>query len=334
MSFKNLHIGIFGRMNTGKSSLINMLTDQEISIVSENKGTTTDPVKKALEIMDIGAVTLIDTAGIDDLSEIGLLKVKSSYEIINRVDCAILLITENKFDEYEIMLISRFKSNDIPFIIVHNKNDLSGIAENTRDSIRLQTNAEVIDLNTYEPSDKQRLISALKNIIPESIYQQKGLLTDLVRAKDVVLLIISIDNGAPEGRLILPQNQTIREAIDRDCIVITVKDSEIDDFLKLGIEPSLAITDSQLFSIVIKKLPKTIPLTSFSILFAHQKGDFSAYLNGTHYISKLKDYDNILILESCTHHISCDDIGRVKIPTLLSNFTGKKLNFTIISGLS
>lgn len=334
MRFNNLNIGIFGRMNTGKSSLINMLTDQEISIVSESSGTTTDPVIKTVEIKDIGPVTLIDTAGIDDLSDIGILKVNKSREIIKRVDCAILLITENQFDQYEVELINQFEDNETPFIIVHNKNDLKKITEITLTSIRSCTNAIVIDISTYQPGDKEQLTSVLKKIIPESAYNQKGLLEDLVKSKEIVLLIVTIDKGAPEGRLILPQNQTIREAIDRECIVITVKDSELDNFLKLGITPSLAITDSQLFKTVVKKLSVSIPLTSFSILFARQKGSFSTYLEGAHQIPKLQNDDNILILESCSHHTSCDDIGRVKIPALLQKHTGKSLNFSVVSGLS
>lgn len=321
-------------MNTGKSSLINMLTDQEISIVSESSGTTTDPVIKTVEIKDIGPVTLIDTAGIDDLSDIGILKVNKSREIIKRVDCAILLITENQFDQYEVELINQFEDNETPFIIVHNKNDLKKITEITLTSIRSCTNAIVIDISTYQPGDKEQLTSVLKKIIPESAYNQKGLLEDLVKSKEIVLLIVTIDKGAPEGRLILPQNQTIREAIDRECIVITVKDSELDNFLKLGITPSLVITDSQLFKTVVKKLSVSIPLTSFSILFARQKGSFSTYLEGAHQIPKLQNDDNILILESCSHHTSCDDIGRVKIPALLQKHTGKSLNFSVVSGLS
>lgn len=321
-------------MNTGKSSLINLLTDQEISIVSESSGTTTDPVIKTVEIKDIGPVKLIDTAGIDDLSDIGILKVNKSREIIKKVDCAILLITENQFDQYEVELINQFEDNETPFIIVHNKNDLKKITEITLTSIRSCTNAIVIDISTYQPGDKEQLTSVLKKIIPESAYNQKGLLEDLVKSKEIVLLIVTIDKGAPEGRLILPQNQTIREAIDRECIVITVKDSELDNFLELGITPSLVITDSQLFKTVVKKLPVSIPLTSFSILFARQKGSFSTYLEGAHQIPKLQNDDNILILESCSHHTSCDDIGRVKIPALLQKHTGKSLNFSVVSGLS
>ncbi len=334
MSVINLHIGIFGRVNTGKSSLINMLTGQDISIVSNIKGTTTDPVKKTVEVFGLGPATIIDTAGIDDLSEIGLKKIKKSLEVILRVDCAILLISGNQFGDYEVRLINQLVEYKVPYLIVHNKNDVTKIAEITKKTIRLHSKAEIIDISTYEPSDKQRLVSALKRIIPKTIYQQKTLLGDLVKPKDIVLLIVAFDSEAPEGRMILPQNQTIRDVLDNDCMVIILKESELVDFMKLDIIPSLVIADSQLFNSVTKIVPESIPLTSFSILFARLKGDFAAYLNGTLCISSLKGGDNILILESCTHHTSCDDIGSKKIPKLLQEFTDKKLNFEVVAGLS
>ncbi|MDD2930531.1 MAG: [FeFe] hydrogenase H-cluster maturation GTPase HydF [Fermentimonas sp.] len=334
MSVNNLHIGIFGRTNTGKSSLINMLTGQDISIVSSRHGTTTDPVNKTVEILDIGPATLIDTAGIDDLGEIGHKKIIKSLEVIKRVDSAILLIAGNQFGDYEVRLIDQFKELDVPYLIVHNKNDISKIAAITKNAIKWHTNADIIDISTYEPTDKDLLIGALKKILPQTVYQNNTLIGDLVKPKDFVLVIIKIDSSAPEGRLIYPQNQTIRDAIDNHCVVIVVKVEELDDFLKTGITPALAITDSQIFDSVVKKLPESIPLTSFSILFARLKGDFTAYMRGTTCISNLKDDDKVLILESCTHQTACDDIGRVKLPNLIQDFTGKKLNFTIVSGLS
>ncbi len=334
MSMSNLHIGIFGRINTGKSSLINMLTGQDIAIVSNRMGTTTDPVKKSVEITGVGPATLIDTAGIDDLSEIGYKKIKRSNEVIRKVDCAILLIAGNQFGDYEVRLINQFNEFDVPYIIVHNKNDISKIAAITRNTIRWHTSADIIDISTYEPVDKKRLITALKRIIPETVYQHRTLIGDLVNPKDVVLLIVGIDQGAPEGRLILPQNQTIRDIIDNQCIAIVIKEDELDDFLKLDITPALTITDSRLFKLVTEKLPESYPLTSFSILFSRLKGDFVNFLRGTPYISKLKENDKVLILESCTHQSSCDDIGKVKIPKLIQEFTGKKLNFKNVSGLS
>jgi len=334
MNNDQLHIGIFGRRNTGKSSLINMLTGQEISIVSHQPGTTTDPVKKSVEIIDVGPAILIDTAGIDDLGEIGAKRIKKSKEVISRVDCAILLIAGNQFGDYEVGLIGQFVKQEVPYLIVHNKNDIDKMASITLSTIRQHSRAEIIDFNTYKSSNKDKLISTLKRIIPETVYQKTSLIGDLIKPKDIVLLITPIDSEAPEGRMILPQNQTIRDTLENHCITIVVRETELSDFLKLGITPALAITDSQAFGYVAETLPESIPLTSFSILFARMKGDFTHYKEGTLHISQLKDGDNVLILESCTHQTSCDDIGRVKIPELLRQHTGRELRFTIVAGLS
>ncbi len=334
MSVNRLHIGIFGRVNTGKSSLINMITGQEISLVSRFPGTTTDPVKKTVEITDIGPAILIDTAGMDDLGEIGSMKIQRSKEVIRRVDCAILLISGNQFGDYEVRLIEQFNKNEVPYLIAHNKSDIDKIAAITKTAIKQYSDAEIIDFSTTLPADKERLIGALKRIVPETAFLKSSLIGDLVKPKDVVLLITPIDEAAPEGRLILPQNQTLRDALDNHCVVIVIKETELADFSRLRIRPTLAITDSSAFGIVAKRLPQDIPLTSFSILFARLKGDFEAYLAGTPRISQLEEDDHVLILESCTHQVSCNDIGRVKIPTLLQKFTGKKLRFTVVSGLT
>ena len=334
MSVNNLHIGIFGRRNTGKSSLINMITGQDISIVSGIPGTTTDPVKKSVEIFDIGPAILIDTAGIDDLGEIGSKKIQKSQEVIRRVDCAILLIAGNQFGDYEVRLIEQFQTNEVPYLIAHNKSDIDKIAAITRSTIRQYSRAEIIDFSTINPADKERLISALKQIVPETVFQKSSLIGDLVKPGDVVLLITPIDTEAPEGRLILPQNQTIRDALDNKCITVVVTEDELANFLKLGITPALAITDSSVFGTVAEMLPEEIPLTSFSILFARLKGNFDLFMEGTPHIAKLQEGDSVLILESCTHQTSCDDIGRVKIPKLLQQFTSKGLHFTVVSGLS
>lgn len=334
MRESNLHIGIFGRRNTGKSSLINMITGQDISIVSDFPGTTTDPVKKSVEIFDIGPAILIDTAGIDDLGEIGIKKIQRSQEVIQRVDCAILLIAGNQFGDYEVRLIEQFKKQEVPYLIAHNKNDIDKIAAITKTAIKNHSNAEIIDFSTTNPADKNRMIDALKRIVPKTAFLKCSLIGDLVKPKDVILLITPIDSEAPEGRLILPQNQTIRDALDNHCITAIVKESELSDFLEIGITPALVITDSSAFRAVAEKIPETIPLTSFSILFARLKGNFQAFAKGTPCISALEDGNSVLILESCTHQTSCDDIGRVKIPKLLEQFTGKKLNFSVVTGIS
>ena len=327
-------IGIFGRRNSGKSSLINLLTGQDIAIVSDKPGTTTDPVSKSVEIFGIGPVILIDTAGIDDAGELGEKRIKKSLEVIKKVDCAILLISENLFTDFEQNLINQFNEFEIPYLIVHNKSDISSLNKDTIAEIRKYSSSDILDFSTVNDEKKEELISLIKETIPTTSYQKPSLLGDLVKPKDVVLLITPIDSEAPDGRMILPQNMAIRDVLDNDCITVVVKETELLDFLKLGIRPVLAVTDSQAFEYVSKHIPENIPLTSFSIVFARLKGDFEKYLKGTPHISQLNDGDRVLILESCTHQVSCDDIGRIKIPKLLQQFTGKQLHFDFVSGLS
>ena len=331
---RGAYIGIFGRRNSGKSSLINLLTGQDIAIVSDKPGTTTDPVSKSVEIFGIGPVILIDTAGIDDTGELGEKRIKKSKEAVKKVDCAILVIAENVFDTFEIDLIKLFDEYAVPYLIVHNKSDISSLNKDTIAEIRKYSSSEIIDFSTVNDEKKEELISLIKKTIPTTTYQKPSLLGDLVKPKDVVLLITPIDSEAPDGRMILPQNMAIRDVLDNDCITVVVKETELIDFLKLGIRPVLAVTDSQAFEYVSKHIPEDIPLTSFSIVFARLKGDFEKYLEGTPHISQLKDSDRVLILESCTHQVSCDDIGRMKIPKLLQKFTGKKLEFEFVSGLA
>ncbi|VBB45827.1 tRNA modification GTPase MnmE [uncultured Paludibacter sp.] len=328
------HIGIFGRRNSGKSSLINLLTGQEIAIVSEKPGTTTDPVSKSVEIFGIGPVILIDTAGIDDVGELGEKRIKKSKEALKKVDCAILLMADNVFDNFEIDLIKLFEEFDVPHLIVHNKSDISAIKTTTVEEIKKYSPAIIFDFSTINDDKKEELISLLKSTIPTTSYQKPSLLGDLVKPKDVVLLITPVDSEAPDGRMILPQNMAIRDVLDNDCITVVIKETELEDFFKLGVKPALAVTDSQAFAYVSKIVPENIPLTGFSVVFARFKGNFEKYLEGTPHISQLKEGDKVLILESCTHQVSCDDIGRVKIPRLLQKFTGKKLDFAFVSGLS
>lgn len=326
------HIGIFGRRNSGKSSLINLLTRQETAIVSDTPGTTTDPVKKSVEILGIGATVIIDTPGIDDEGELGAQRIKKSIQSIQQVDCAILVVSENRFGSFERDLIQHFTDSETPYFILHNKSDLQKLSSDTRAVINRHSDAKVIEFSTKESRELQDLIDTLKSILPDNT-NKNALIDDLVQPKDVVLLITPIDGEAPEGRMILPQSMTIRHALDNSCITVVVKETELEDFLRLGITPALAITDSQVFGTVANILPKEIPLTSFSIIFARLKGDFEAYLKGTRQIARLQDGDEILILESCTHQTSCEDIGRVKLPNLLQKKTGKKLSFTFVSGL-
>ena len=328
------HIGIFGRRNSGKSSLINLLTGQDIAIVSEQAGTTTDPVRKSVEIFGIGPTVLIDTAGMDDDSALGEKRLRKTMETLNHIDAALLLFADNQFGEFEIDFIRRFQALDIPYIIVHNKSDLASLNEETKKIVSRFSSANLININTFTHENAVRLIESLKEIIGDNSFRTPSMFRGIVCPKDPVLLITPIDSEAPEGRMILPQNMAIRSVLDENCLAMVIKDTEIDDFFKLNICPALVVTDSQVFDKVARSIPEEIPLTSFSILMAKMKGDFDAYLRGTQKISELNDGDHILIMESCTHQTSCDDIGRIKIPKLLRSFTGKDLHFSFLSGLS
>ena len=328
------HIGIFGRRNNGKSSLINALTGQETAIVSEIPGTTTDPVKKSIEIAGIGPVVVIDTAGIDDSGELGQKRILRSKDMLKLIDLAILVVADNLFDEPEKGLINDFRKNDIPFVVVHNKSDLQPAEKDLLKVINERYAVPVIEFSAKYPENLDEVIRTLQEAMPESGYRKKPLVGDLISYGDVVLLITPIDIEAPEGRMILPQVQVIRDILDNDGVVVICKEREVDAFIrKMDPKPALVITDSQVFPKADAAVPRNIPMTSFSIVLARQKGDFDNYLKGTPFISKLKDGDHILILESCSHHVSCDDIGRMKIPRWLTNFTGKKLEFTTVAGL-
>jgi [FeFe] hydrogenase H-cluster maturation GTPase HydF len=329
------HIGIFGRRNNGKSSLINSLTGQDVAIVSQVAGTTTDPVRKSIEIHGLGPVVLVDTAGIDDTGDLGDLRRRKTEAVIQQVDLAILVIANNVLGKFEEKLIDRFKESDLPFIVVHTKSDLQQVNELIRKSSLDITGETIIEFSSLEPEIyRNELIDRIRQVLPASVFKKTGLLGDLIQYGDVVLLVTPLDIEAPEGRLILPQVQTIRDILDNDCTAIVLKEREIDGFLrKTGVKPALVITDSQVFLKTDASIPRDIPLTSFSILLARQKGDFHAYLEGTPKIGELKDGDRILLLESCSHHVSCDDIGRVKIPRWISNFSGKKLEFDTVAGL-
>ncbi|KAF5062223.1 tRNA modification GTPase MnmE [anaerobic digester metagenome] len=329
------HIGIFGRRNNGKSSLINALAGQELAIVSEVAGTTTDPVKKSMEIPGIGPVILIDTAGIDDTGELGLKRVEKSREMLKVIDFAILVITGNEFAQEEEKLIAEFEDKAVPFLVLHNKSDLQPLDTGLKQNLETGYKVPVLEFSAISRQGVERLVAAMQRLIPESAYTAPSMLGDLISYGDVVLLITPIDIEAPEGRMILPQVQAIRDILDHDGIAVVCKEREADGFIRrMNPKPALVVTDSQVFLKADAAVPPEIPLTSFSILLARQRGDFRNYLKGTPRLSELKDGDRILILESCTHHVSCDDIGRVKIPRWLGNFTGKKLQYEVVAGLS
>ena len=329
------HVGIFGRRNVGKSSLINALVGQDIAIVSDVAGTTTDPVKKSIEVHGLGPLIFIDTPGIDDTGDLGELRIKKSMAVLKLIDLAILVVSENRFEEHEIRMMEELDKLDVPFVLVHNKSDLTQVTAEFREKVKSLSGREVAEYSALYPGKyNPALLKLLKEAMPPTALRSRGLIGDLVKPGDIVLLITPIDIEAPEGRLILPQVQVIRDILDNDCTAIVLKEREVDAFLRrTGIRPALAITDSQVFLKADASIPRDIPLTSFSIILARQKGDFAEYLRGTPKIGELKDGDRVLLLESCTHNVSCDDIGRVKIPRWLTNFTGKNLEFDTVAGL-
>lgn len=327
------HIGIFGRMNNGKSSIINKLTGQKMAIVSEQAGTTTDPVKKSIEILGIGPVILIDTAGIDDMSELGKQRVEKTYQTLKEIDCAILVIAGEEFAEPEKAIINEFKKHEIPFIIVHNKSDISKLPENHKKAIENEYSTRILEFSALN-DDAKMLQEALKNAIPESAYKKTSLLGGIIKPGQTIVLVTPIDDEAPEGRMILPQVMAIRDVLDNDCICVVLKETALKQYFDNNPKPALVVTDSQVFALVNKIVPQDVQLTSFSIILARLRGDFENYLKGTPHLSNLKDGDKILMLESCTHEISCGDIGRVKLPNLIRKFTGKNIEFTYLSGLT
>ncbi len=328
------HIGIFGRRNNGKSSLINALAGQEVAIVSAHPGTTTDPVRKSVEIFGIGPVIMVDTAGIDDTGDLGEMRIRKTLQVIKSIDLAIIVITDNEISPFENELISQFKKFEVPFVFVHNKSDIMPVSLLLKNKIHIDLQSEVVDFSALNPVNKEQLIGMIIRHMPDTAYTNPSMLGGLLQRGDIVMLITPIDNEAPEGRMILPQVQAIRDVLDNDCINVVLKETEVEHFLKTtGIKPRLAVTDSQMFGRIDKVIPKDIPLTGFSVLLARHKGPFEAYMAGTPKIDELKDGDRVLILESCTHQVNCDDIGRYKIPDWLMTHTGKKLEFDIVAGL-
>lgn len=314
-----LHIGIFGKANVGKSSLLNRISNQSISIVSEIAGTTTDVVEKSMELLPIGPVTFLDTAGLDDKTELAEKRVEKTMKVINRCDVGVIVCDFNGIDKYEKDLIEIFDELKIPYLVVVNKCDVKKPDIDGFKNI----------LYTSVKDDKDivfRFKEALVRLLPEDFVNPPKIVGDLVSEKDTVILVVPIDKEAPKGRIILPQVQTIRDLLDSNCLAYVVKETELKDAIEnLKQPPALVVTDSQAFKKVSEIVPEDIPLTSFSILFARLKGDLDEFVKGSSAIENLKDGDKVLILESCTHHAIEDDIGRVKIPNLLKQKTGKNL---------
>lgn len=328
-----VHIALFGQRNAGKSSLINALTNQSIALVSDVKGTTTDPVYKAMELLPIGPIVMIDTAGIDDNGNLGALRVEKTYEVLNKTDLALVIIDGIVgMSDYDRAIIVKIKEKNIPFLIVINKADSVCIEKETKDIISKEYKAPVIAVSAKNKSGMDKLKQEMIHILPtsEDKFQIVG---DLLNPGDFVVLVTPIDKAAPKGRLILPQQQVIRDILEADAMAIVTKEFELRETLeKLGTKPKLVITDSQVFSKVSADTPKDILLTSFSILFARYKGNLETMVKGAMYLEQLKDGDKILISEGCTHHRQSDDIGTVKIPRWMRQYTGKQLIFEYSSG--
>lgn len=329
-----IHIGFFGRCNVGKSSLINALTAQNVSIVSSQSGTTTDVVRKNIELNTIGATVLLDTAGLDDVSDLGRQRIESSKHALSLVDVAVLVISENRFGELEKEFLERCKSLKVPYVVVYNKQDVEKAGSNVIESVRNVAKSELLILEDHSNEQMKALSERLKAVLMAEETEKRTPLQAVVKKGDVVLLVAPIDSSAPQGRLILPQVQTIRDALDKDCVCVIVKETELEYVLETKkMKPDLIVTDSQVFGFVSKIVPREIPLTSFSVLLSRMKGAFEEYLKGTPRIDKLKDGDKVLMLESCTHQPTCEDIGRVKLPMMIRKYTGKDIKCEAVSGL-
>ncbi|WP_418424229.1 [FeFe] hydrogenase H-cluster maturation GTPase HydF [Blautia sp.] len=331
---ERVHISFFGKRNAGKSSVINAVTGQDLAIVSSVRGTTTDPVYKTMELLPLGPVMIIDTPGIDDEGELGALRVRKSYQVLNKTDIAILVVdsTTGKGEE-ELALIHRFHKKGIPYLVVYNKIDLLS-GEEVRDLAMSVRPGEVL-VSAADGMNIQELKEKIATLKPEDTHKYP-LIQDLIKPLDLVILVVPIDKAAPKGRLILPQQQTIRDILERGALSLVVRDTELkstlDYFLSHGVCPKMVVTDSQAFARVSKDVPENITLTSFSILFSRYKGELETQLEGVAALSSIQDDDRILIAEGCTHHRQCGDIGTCKIPDWIRNYTGKKPVFEFTSG--
>lgn len=331
---ERVHISFFGKRNAGKSSVINAVTGQDLAIVSSVMGTTTDPVYKSMELLPLGPVVVIDTPGIDDEGELGALRVRKSYQVLNKTDIAILVVdsTTGKGEE-EFALLHKFHEKHIPYLVVYNKIDLLSVEEIK--NLAMSVRAGEVLASAADGMNIQELKEKIATLKPEDTHQYP-LIQDLIEPLDLVILVVPIDKAAPKGRLILPQQQTIRDILERGALSLVVRDTELkstlDHFLTQGVCPKLVVTDSQAFARVSKDVPENITLTSFSILFARYKGELETQLKGVAALSSIEDGDHILIAEGCTHHRQCGDIGTCKMPEWIRNYTGKEPVFEFTSG--
>jgi [FeFe] hydrogenase H-cluster maturation GTPase HydF len=329
---ERLILALVGRRNAGKSSLINALTGQEIAIVSDIPGTTTDPVDKHYELLPLGPVTFYDTAGIDDTGELGEMRIKATKKVLYRTDIALIVIGEQGLGTYEKDFIGQIQQLKIPILVIFNKSDIWSAAPEEK-AYCTSHGIQYISVSAKTGDNIRECKELLMNLAPKEMMKERVLVGDLVKAGDRVVLVVPIDLAAPKGRLILPQVQVIRELLDNDVIVTVVKERELEAGLEAFKQnPDLVITDSQVVLKVAGDVPPSVKLTTFSILFARYKGELNALLEGTSMLDKLKDGDKVLIAEACSHHVQSDDIGRTKIPRWISQYTGKDLQFEIYAG--
>lgn len=326
-SAERLHIGIFGKRNAGKSSLINAITGQSLAIVSDMKGTTTDPVSKAMELLPLGPVVIIDTPGLDDEGTLGEMRVQKSYQVLNKTDIALVVIDGNVGESKEDRaLLARIQEKKIPYLVVVNKTDC------VESEKAIKGKEDWLFVSAMTGEGIQELKEKLGTLIPEQ-KEKRPLVADLLQPLDFVVLVVPIDSSAPKGRLILPQQQTIRDILEAKAVSIVVKDTEFKETMeKLPVKPKLVITDSQVFKEISDLTPKDVALTSFSVLFARYKGNLWEAVRGARAVETLEDGDTILIAEGCTHHRQCEDIGTVKIPRWLNAYTKKQIQFEFCSG--
>ena len=334
VSAERVHIGFFGLRNAGKSSVVNAVTGQSLSLVSETKGTTTDPVQKAMELLPIGPVVIIDTPGIDDVGTLGEMRVKRAMQVLDKTDIAILVVDAEKgLQQADQELLKLFEKKKIPHITVYNKSDLLATVPSLPEKQQEKNDAIYVSAKSgdqiYELKER---IGALTKAASAKA-DEKRIVADLIQPEDVVVLVVPIDSAAPKGRLILPQQQTIRDVLESGAISVVTRETELPQTLRaLGKKPALVITDSQAFQKVNADTPADVPLTSFSILFARYKGDLKEAVHGAAQLDKLQNGDTVLISEGCTHHRQCGDIGTVKLPNWIRNYTGKELSFEFTSG--
>lgn len=328
-----LHIGFFGKRNVGKSSIVNKITGQDLSIVSNIKGTTTDVNEKAMELLPIGPVVLMDTAGFDDTGKIGSLRIEKTKKALERTDVAVLVLDDTAPTVDDLNFFKLLKEKQLPVLTIINKIDKGLLSESKIEDIKNFSDV-IIRLSAERHTDiSAKFKEALIKILPEDFIKQTSILGDIINKSETAVLVIPIDKEAPKGRLILPQVNTIRDLLDNNAISVTVKETELQNALdNMKTPPKIVITDSQAFGKVSKIVPENIKLTSFSILFARLKGDLKTFIKGANKLDSLNDNDTILILESCSHHPIEDDIGRVKIPNLIRKYSGKDLIFEYKSG--